>query len=525
MNPEHRSDQPAQAAPADRVDPAPSTGTSPSPAPEVPKPTEHAPVSARGLRVMAVVRWGLLALVTALAASTVWTYWGPRGDEHAAHTGALYYCPMHPQIRSPRPGHCPICHMNLEPIPDERLQAPAATTAPEPASPSNVADAAPPNVTALTLPAEKQQAIGLVTAAVERATLGERLRVPGVISAPETGLAQVRVRAPGFVESVAVRQTGARVQRGQPLAYVYSPEIYRAQEELLAASRWSAASQGSGAAADLAAAARHSLELLGVSATELEEITRTGRPIRALAVRAPVSGVVIRFGAILGSRADPEMVLYEIADLSTVWIVASIHERELAALRPGMAARFVAADGGAPREGRIQLIEPVLDEATRTTRVRVTVPNRDGALRPGQYGEVELELAAAPGLFVPRDAVIRTGEHDYVYLAIGPDRFEPRNVTTGPLRDGRIQIREGLAEGQRVVTRGSFLLDSESRLQASLAAAPPAPGAPAPGSCEAEIDRGRFPDKLAQCLACERQHAGMGGMVDDCKNAIPRPWR
>lgn len=479
--------------------------------------TGASPVSARSLRVMALVRWGLLALVTALAATTVWTFWGPQRDPHVAHAAELYYCPMHPQIRSPRPGQCPICNMNLEAVPNERQAGPADAASVNPAL---------PQVSAITLPADKQQAIGLVTAPVELATLGERLRVPGVISAPETGLAQVRVRAPGFVESVAVRQTGASVRRGQPLAYVFSPEIYRAQEELLAASRWSTGGQATSAAAELSAAARRSLELLGVGEAELEEILRTGRPIRALAVRAPVGGVVTRFGAILGSRADPDMVLYEIADLSTVWIIASVHEREIAALRRGMNARFTSATGGEAREGRIELIEPVLDEATRTTRVRVAVPNRDGTLRPGQYGEVELELPAAASLFVPRDAVIRTGEQDYVYIAIGADRFEPRPVTTGATREGRIEIREGLSEGQRVVTRGGFLLDSESRLQTSLAAAPsPKSAAPSPGSCPAEIDGGRFPDKLAQCLACERQHAGMGSMVDDCKRGIARPWR
>ncbi len=501
--------QPPQAAAAQPSDPPPSS-------PRAPAPTVN-PVSARALRVMALVRWGLLALVTALAATTVWTFWGPQKVPHLEHTAELYYCPMHPQIRSPRPGQCPICNMNLELVPDERQAGPVADAAP--------ADPALPQVSALTLPTDKQQAIGLVTAPVELATLGERLRVPGVISAPETGLAQVRVRAPGFVESVAVRQTGASVRRGQPLAYVFSPDIYRAQEELLAANRWSASGQA-GAAAELSAAARRSLELLGVGEAELEEILRTGRPIRALAVRAPVGGVVTRFGAILGSRADPDMVLYEIADLSTVWIIASVHERETVALRRGMSVRFTPASGGAARDGRIELIEPVLDEATRTTRVRVAVPNRDGSLRPGQYGEVELELPAAPSLFVPRDAVIRTGEQDYVYVATAADRFEPRRVTTGATRDGRIQIREGLAEGQRVVTRGGFLLDSESRLQTSLTAAPaPKSTAPSPGSCPAEIDGGRFPDKLAQCLACERQHAGMGSMADDCKRAIARPWR
>ena len=495
----------------------------------------HAPApSRRALRTMAVVRWALLGLVTLLAAYTVWTFWGPQQDGHAAHEEARYYCPMHPQIRSPEPGECPICHMNLEPIPEERRNAPAASSAqanqPAPSASS------PSNVTPVTLSEEKQRAVGLATSVVESAAVGDRLRVPGVISAPETGLAQARVRAPGFVEQVAVRQTGVRVTRGQPLAFIYSPEIYRAQEEFLAATRWSGAASGDGTAptgaADIAAAARRALELLGLSTTDIEEITRTGRPIRAVPVRAPASGYVTRFNAVLGSRAEPEMVLYEIADLSNVWVVASVHERDLNAMRVGMTARFTTTNTPAePLSGRVDLIEPLLEESTRTTRVRLVVPNRDGRLRPGQFGEVEFELPASPGLFLPRDAVIRTGEHEYVYVATSADRFEPRVVRTGLAREGRVQVLSGVAEGDRVVTRGSFMLDSESRLQASLAAAP----APASGSqggsadqgpsCETEFDQESQPDKYRQCRACERQHAGMGSMVADCKNAIPRPWR
>jgi len=492
----------------------------------------HAPApSRRALRTMAVVRWGLLGLVTLLAAYTVWTFWGPKQDGHAAHEEARYYCAMHPQIRSPEPGECPICHMNLEPIPEERRNAPATSSA-QAASPSA---ASPSNVTPVTVSEEKQRAVGLATSLVESTTVGDRLRVPGVISAPETGLAQARVRAPGFVEQVAVRQTGVRVTRGQPLAFIYSPEIYRAQEEFLAATRWSGASSGDGTAptgaADLSAAARRALELLGLSTTDIEEIARTGRPIRAVAVRAPASGYVTRFNAVLGSRAEPEMVLYEISDLSSVWVVASVHERDLNAMRVGMTARFTTTNTPAePLNGRVDLIEPLLEESTRTTRVRLVVSNRDGRLRPGQFGEVEFELPASPGLFVPRDAVIRTGEHEYVYVATNAERFEPRVVRTGVSREGRVQVLSGVTEGDRVVTRGSFMLDSESRLQASLAAAPtPASGSQGGSdqgpSCETEFDDQRQADKYRQCRACEQQHAGMGSMVADCKNAIARPWR
>lgn len=493
----------------------------------------HGPApSRRALKTMAIVRWVLLALVTVLAGYTVWSFWGPAQDGHAAHVEARYYCPMHPQIRSPDPGECPICHMNLEPIPEERRtpSAAASSAGALPAAPS------PSNVTAVTVSEEKQRAVGLATSVAESATLGDRLRVPGVVSAPETGLAQARVRAPGFVERVAVRQTGVRVSRGQPLAFIYSPEIYRAQEEYLAAARWSGAASGGSTAqpgaAEITTAARRALELLGLSESDVEEITRTGRPIRAIAVRAPAAGFVIRFNAVLGSRAEPEMVLYEIADLSSVWVVASVHERDLNAMRVGMTARFTTTNGQAePLTARVDLVEPLLEESTRTTRVRLVVPNRKGRLRPGQFGDVEFELPSSPGLFVPRDAVIRTGEHEYVYVATGQDRFEPRLVQTGLSRESRVQLLSGVAEGDRVVTRGSFMLDSESRLQASLASAP-APtsssggGSPDQGpSCETEFDQQRQADKYMQCRACERQHAGMGRMVADCKNAIPRPWR
>jgi Cu(I)/Ag(I) efflux system membrane fusion protein len=197
--------------------------------------------------------------------------------------------------------------------------------------------------------------------------------------------------------------------------------------------------------------------------------------MRAIPVRATASGVVTQFNAVLGSRADPEMVLYEIADLSKVWFVASVHERDLSAIRVGTSVRVALSDGPeAALPGQVDLVEPLVEEATRTARVRIVVPNRDGALRPGQYGEVELELPATEGLFVPRDAVIQTGEHAYVFVATSAERFEPRSVRTGLARDGRVQLLSGVAAGERVVTRGSFMLDSESRLQTSLGAAPAA---------------------------------------------------
>jgi membrane fusion protein, copper/silver efflux system len=472
--------------------------------------------STRSLRIMAVVRWALLAAVACVAVVSVVVFWGPTGSGASAEkpsAGGNYYCPMHPQIRGEQGGECPICHMNLEPIPADRLGAnDAAGRGHEhgAASGSELPHApAPAHVVPVTVTEAAQRSVGLATTVVTEASLGEHLRVPGVIQAPESGVAEVRVRAPGFVEQVAVSQTGVHVQRGQPLAYVYSPDIYRAQEELIAASKWSdsgltglfgAGGEGGAGAAEpsgknesLVAASRRALELLGLSKGDLDEVLRTGRPQRAVAVRAPRSGYITQFRAVLGSRATPETLLYEIADLSTVWIVASIHERDLSAITVGTEARFVlAGTKESAWTGKLALIEPFVDPTTRTTRARLVVPNRApsegktgtppkasgiGPLRPGQYGEVELDLPTTSGLFVPQEAVVRTGEHAYVFVATGPERFEPHEVKLGLAKDGRVQILEGVRAGDRVVSRGGFVLDAESRLQASLLSAPARPTA------------------------------------------------
>lgn len=434
------------------------------------QPTRSGP-SPRALRTMSLVRWLLLALVSALAVFTVVTIWLPDGDDHAAHGGDQYTCPMHPQIRAPGPGECPICHMALVPIPKDRRA---------PASPSDTGHVhgahspSPAGVTGVIISEEKQRAVGIVTTRVSSKSAGERLRVPGVLSAPETGRSEVRVRAPGFIERVSIRQSGVRVSAGQPLAFVYSPEVYRAQEEFLALSRWDRPLDGGpvrAESADLTRASRRGLELLGLTPADIEEIVRTGQPIRALPLRAPAGGVVTRTSAVLGARADPEVVLYEVSDLSTLWILASVHERDLSALKVGATARFLQANTGSEAIlGKIELFEPLLDEATRSARVRLSLKNPDGLLRPGQYGEVEFDLPARTGLFVPRDAVIRTGEADYVYVRVDRERFEPRRVQTGISREGLVEVTSGITAEQEVVSRGSFMLDSESRLRASLEA-------------------------------------------------------
>ena len=451
-----------------------STPSAPEPTPPEPTATprgvvDHGP-SARALRLMAAVRWLLLAMVTAAAGYVVWTSWGPASSGHGAHAVERYYCPMHPEVRSPDPGECPICHMDLEPIPAAR-QAARTSTAPGHAHPSEVV--------AVMLSAEQRRLVGLTTEAAESGGGALIRRVPAWVVAPETGASEVRVRVAGFVEEVLVRQTGARVSRGQVLAWVSSPELQRAQGELLAALSWPDARP------DVVAAARRGLELLGMSAEDVDVLVRTRQPQLRHALRAAEPGVVTRVGVVPGGRVEPEQAAYTLADLSTVWVVASVDERALGELRVGSLADFVPSEDPAGRvRGRVVLIDPLLDEATRSVRVRLALPNPRGALRPGQYGDVELRASVPDGVWVPRDAVIRTGQHTYVYVATG-EQLSPRSVRVGPEHGGRVPVLEGLAAGEVVVSRGGFVLDSESRLQASLAASPlvstSAPSSP-PGS-------------------------------------------
>ncbi len=484
----------------------PDTATSTSPADagthpfrEPPRPPET-PSSGRRLRAMAIVRWILLIAVSALAAHSIWTYWGPSSHAHTEARADRYYCPMHPQIRSPDQGECPICHMTLEPIPLDRQQptggaehrhgevsaTPSTHAAGNDAGAPGAApeSAAVAGVVPVTLTLDRQQLIGVTTAPAQRRPIGQALRAPGVVEAPESALAQVHVRAAGYLERVAVRETGVRVARGQTLAWIYSPQIYQAQIELLTAHGWAAGASAdpahvamqspeSGArAADVEAAARRALELLGLDPADLDSILRTRTPMRAVPLRAPAAGYVTRFAGVLGAYATPEMTLYEIADLSRVWVVASLYERDLPRVRVGMVARFStpgAAEDATP--ARVALIEPDVSAATRTTRVRLEASNPRTALRPGQYGEVTFELPASMALVVPRDAVIDTGGQQYVFVDRG-GRFEPRPVRVGELVGEQFAVTGGLSEGERVVVRGNFMIDSESRLQASLSAAP-----------------------------------------------------
>jgi len=517
-----------------------------------------------GLKFMAAVRWILLGLAATLAVFAWWSYARAElnGDAGTGQAAAKYHCPMHPQIVSNEPGECPICHMNLEPIVSKHAAPPSvessatsarrpapstssaapissnaraamlrgSASAPTPMNPSSSGPlgAAPPGTTPITLTLDRIQSIGVRTAVAGEGSVTHALRVTAVVAPTEQGASEVHVRSPGFVERILVNQTGITVGREQPLFALYSPEILQAQSELLVAQQWAEGPKGTAANA-----ARRKLELLGMSGKDIDSVVKTREAVRAIPIYAPQGGHITKKNLVAGSYVTPDMALYEIQDLSRVYILADVFQRDIGVLKTGTPGRFVPTRRpDFAVDVRVDLIYPTLNAEARTTRVRTQLQNAKGvSFRPGEYGTVEFATPARREVTVPLDAVIDTGLHTYVFVVQGEGVFSPREVVLGEEQGETMTVLSGILPGERVVSGATFLIDSESRLQASAVQAamttPPviAPGNSADGPSCQEIDRTKFPDKWTECQKCSQVHHGMGSMEADCKNAIPKPWK
>jgi Cu(I)/Ag(I) efflux system membrane fusion protein len=535
-----------------------------------------------GVRTMAIVRWFLLAAVALAAAFSVYTYVSPllgQGPPSAAQKAARYICPMHPQVVSDRPGECPICHMTLVLAPDAPPPAPSesgaatssAATSPSAAPhahergtaasgrsgsadaprgytcpmhpevrtdapgrcpycgmelvalPSAKPASSPVDTTPITLTLDRLQAIGVRTALVEKLSSTGGLRLTAAVEVPEQGRAEVHARSPGYIEAIHVKDLGVKVKAGQALVSIYSPEVFQAQQELITMGSWSAPGQPQ----PPTAAARKKLELLGVGKETVDRIVASGQPMRALGISSPITGYVTKKDVVLGSYAMPDKMLFEIADLARVYLIASAYPHQLAVVRVGDEATFTTPSlPGHVFTTKVDLVYPQMDLATRTARVRFRVDNADLNLRPGQFGVVEIAGRHVDAVSIPMDAVVDTGRSVYVFVAGEGGRFEARNVELGEQIGARFVVSAGLREGERVVSGATFLIDAESRLHASLVESGRSGGkTEAPSGCDTEVDRQKYPEKWQACRQCEAAHAGMGTMVDDCKRAIAKPWR
>jgi Cu(I)/Ag(I) efflux system membrane fusion protein len=316
------------------------------------------------------------------------------------------------------------------------------------------------------------QQVGVRLARVERKQLETRVRAAGLVVAEEATLADVALRVKGWIGEIDVDAVGNRVERGQVLFRVYSPELYGAQEELLQALRSEQRAQAEGAAGRsdyLVRAARNRLRLFGLAPADLAAIEKRGEPQEHLPIRSPVSGYVIDKNVSQGSAFEPGQRLYRIAPLSRVWIEAQVYELELSSVAPGQRARVdLPSLPGRSFEAKVAYVVPTLDPATRTARVRLELPNPELELRPGMQANVQIFAERGERLVVPQSALLHAGERTFVFRSLGDGRFRPQQVEVGMRSGEEMEVISGVEAGEEIVASGTFLIASESRLRAAL---------------------------------------------------------
>ena len=327
---------------------------------------------------------------------------------------------------------------------------------------------------AVAVPAVARQLIGVRSAMAVHATLEEEIRTVGTVGYDERGFAQVTLRTSGWVREVFINSIGRPVRKGEPLFTFYSPDLLATQDEYLLAVKTQAQLAASPLAeakanADaLVASARERLRLWDVTDAQIAALERRGQADPVLTVYAPSSGIVMKREALPGKYVEPGTILYEIADLSMVWITADIYESEVAATKVGQPATVTfAAYPGEPFRGRVAYIYPTVNTEARTVRVRLEFQNPGLKLKPGMYGNVTLQTDAVRTLVVPKEAVLETGLRQLVFMDRGQGRYEPASVKLGRRSQDSVEVMEGLKEGDRIVTSANFLLDAESKLMSA----------------------------------------------------------
>jgi multidrug efflux pump subunit AcrA (membrane-fusion protein) len=372
--------------------------------------------------------------------------------------------PMHPWYKSDKPGIAPDCGMKLVAVyaGDEAQYAQT-----NPGLPGGTVEISP----------EKQQLIGVQYGTVEYESVGDTIRAAARVTLDETRIAKIHSKLDGWIDQVFVDFTGKLVKQGDPLLTIYSPEALATQQEYILAIKAldlmhdNPVHEMMGSTENLVGAARKRLQLWDIGDPEIDQIARTGETLKNLTLHSPIAGFVMERNAFPKQRISTDTALYTIADLSTVWVIADVFEFEASGVQLNRAATLTLDYlPGRAFAGRVSYILPQVDPATRTLKVRLQFENPGFALKPDMYGQVELRTAVARRLVVPQTAVLDSGDRQTVFVDRGNGYFEPRDVKVGVRANGRAEILGGLRAGERIVTSGNFLIDSESQLQKAIGA-------------------------------------------------------
>lgn len=403
-------------------------------------------------------------------------YWVGRTPAKTAPE-VRYHCPMHPTYVSDKPGDCPICGMKLVPI--DPIPTPGSHADHQSAAEKGSAgESGVPGYVPVKISPDRIQSMGITIAHAVRVGLDQSFQTFGRVTFDETRVHHVHTRFEGYIEHLYADYTGQYVKAGQPLFSVYSPELYATQNEYLLALRAKEQQQqrkiatgmtGIESTVDLVGSARERLTLWGIGEKELNELEATRQSSRDLVISSPVSGFITSKSAVHGLKVTPADNLYDIVDLSTVWVLADVYEVNLPSIKVGQRASITMDyKPGKTWHGKVVFIDPTVDPATRTVKARLEIANPDGTLKPEMYAHVVIGGSIATGITVPDSAVIATGERNIVFIAKEEGVFEPREVVLGVRVRNLYEIKQGVSEGERVVTGANFLLDSESKLKAAI---------------------------------------------------------
>ena len=401
----------------------------------------------------------------------------------------LYWaCTMHPWVRANDAGQCPICGMDLVPVRGEYKETAASAPpagheghgAPKPQPATGTAPETPAGASSnlFAISPERQQLIGVRFTEATRRPLVKTIRTVGRVELDERLLTQIHTKISGWIEQTFVDFTWQHVAQGDPLFTIYSPELVSTQEEyLLALKAREQLGQESNPfpvaatnARSLVESARARLQLWDVTPEQIAELERRREVKRTLTVYSPISGHVMERNAFPQSRVTPEMKLYTIADHSNVWVYVDIYENEISFVKLGQQTTMtVPAYPGEVFHGAVNYIDPHFQMDTRTMKVRLEFANTDLRLKPGMYAEVKLEIPLGARLVVPKNAVLRTGERDMVFVDRGAGQMEVRLVRLGMEVGDGYEVLSGLRAGERVVAAANFLVDAESQMQGAVA--------------------------------------------------------
>ena len=406
----------------------------------------------------------LILLIVVAASAGGYYFWRAKGahethkGEKAAQGPVQYTCPMHPFIIKDKPGACPICGMTLVPVKKAENEQPKGKEA--------------EMLGRVSLSPTQMVMANVATTEAKAMPLSKEIVAVGIVQYDQARQAKVTAWVAGRIDRLYVNTVGSYVSKGRPVAEVYSPDLVSAQQEYLLAlksreqfksSPIQSISQGG---EGLVASARQRLKLMGVKDEQIAALVKAGEPNIRLPIYTPLSGIVIDKVVQQGQYVNIGDTLFNIADLSTVWVEVEVYENEFPNIKIGQMVDLLSQSyPGKTFRGRVTFIYPFLDPKTRTVKVRVEIPNPGLRLKPDMFVNAKVKVPLGSSIVVPVSAVMDTGPRQVVWVEMKPGMFEPRDVRVGVREGDNIQILSGLKAGEKVASSGGYLIDSEAQLK------------------------------------------------------------